>query len=65
MKQPQIIIKVTWARNASLFVCRYIKSKWLLRQLGKLTVAKIYRDGELKSKVKLNNYLNEYESYNF
>jgi hypothetical protein len=52
-----IKIKTTWVKNASLFVCRYIKLKWLLRILARLTIAKVYCEGKLISKVKLGEYL--------
>lgn len=53
----KVEVKVTWVKDASIFVCRYIKSKWLLRKLCKLTVAKIYCNGKLSRKVTLGEYL--------
>jgi hypothetical protein len=53
----KVEVKATWVKGASIFVCRYIKSKWLLRQLCKLTVAKIYCNGKLSKKVTLGEYL--------
>lgn len=53
----EVEVKVTWVVDAAIFVCRYIKSKWLLRQLCKLTVAKIYCNGKLSKKITLGEYL--------
>lgn len=53
----KVEVKVTWVKDASIFVCRYIKSKWLLRQLCKFPVAKIYCNGKLSKKVALGEYL--------
>jgi hypothetical protein len=53
----KVEVKATWVKDVSIFVCRYIKSKWLLRQLCKLTVAKIYCNGKLSKKVTLGEYL--------
>lgn len=49
MAQSEIKLEVetTWVKGVSIFICRYIKSRWLLRKLCKLTVANIYLNGKV------------------
>lgn len=59
MAQSEIKLEVetTWVKGVSIFICRYIKSRWLLRKLCKLTVANIYLNGKLLKKITLGEYL--------
>lgn len=52
---PQIKIKVqtTWVKPVALFVCRHIKSKMVWRLLSRFTIARVYANGVLVSKIKL------------
>jgi hypothetical protein len=53
----EIEIRVTWVCNAAIFVCRYLKAKWLLRKLCKLTAAKLYINGKLSKKLTIGEFL--------
>lgn len=53
----EIRIKITFVQNLAVFACRYIKSKWLLNQLCKLTIAKIYCNGKLTETLTLGDIL--------
>lgn len=48
-----VTVKTTWVKPIVLFICRYVKKKWILKLLRNLTVAKVYMNGRLQAKVKL------------
>lgn len=52
-----IKIKTTLAFSVIVFVCKYIKSKWLLSKLSNFTIAKIYCNGKRNGVIKLKDYL--------
>ena len=55
----EIEVKSTAVKRVALLICK-LKSKWLLRRILDLTVAKVYANGKLISKVTLREYLPEF-----
>lgn len=47
----KMVIKTTWVKPVSIFICKYIKKKWALRLISKWPIAYIYANGKLVSRV--------------
>ncbi len=56
-QQLGIKFKFTLVKWVALFVCRYIKSKFILNQLSKFTIVKIYCNGKIAGKITLGEIL--------
>ena len=53
----EIEVKSTWIKPIFVFVCKYIRSSWLLGKLSNFTLSKIYINGKFSRNVTIKEVL--------
>lgn len=54
----EVELRTTWIKYFVIFLCKYVKSKFILSKLFKTTIAKVYINGSLNEKINIERLIN-------
>lgn len=52
-----IKIKTTWVKGITIFICRYIKKKWVLNLFRRLIIVRIYANNKHVKSIRLSEII--------
>lgn len=53
----KIEVRATWVKHITLFICRHVKKRWVLRLFLDFTIARLYVNGKSKGDITLGEFM--------